>query len=216
LAVVAVTHLHDDHVGGVAALLENFRPPELWTGFAPDYPAWHRLEEKARGLGIRVRVLKQGDEFEFGGVAWQTLAPARGQPWTGKPRNDDSLVLRVRHGRHAFLLTGDIERRVEARMLEDGIPAGAQVLKVAHHGSRLSSLPPLLDHLRPAVAVISAGAGNIYRLPNAEIVRELRARHALILRTDLDGLVTVRSDGRCLTVEPSRLAGPAWTHWDLF
>lgn len=216
LAAVAVTHLHDDHVGGVAAILENFRPRELWTGFAPDYPAWRRLEEKARRLGIRIRLLKQGDDFEFGGAAWQTLSPARRQLWTGKPRNDDSLVLRVRHGRHAFLLTGDIERRVEARMLEDGIPAGAQVLKVAHHGSRLSSLPPLLDHLHPAVAVISAGAGNIHRLPSAETVNELRARHALILRTDLDGLVTVSSDGRFLAVELSRLAGPAWMHWDLF
>lgn len=216
LDVVAVTHLHDDHAGGIAALLDNFHPRELWSGFAPDYPVWHRLEEKARALGIRIRILKQGDRFDFGGAAWQVLAPAREQPWTGRPRNGDSLVLRARYGRHAFLLTGDIERREEARILEEGLAAGAQVLKVAHHGSRLSSLPPLLDRVRPAVAVISAGAGNVYGLPNAQVLNELRARHALVLRTDLDGLVSVRSDGRYLTVEPSRLAAPQWLEWDLF
>lgn len=216
LGAVAVTHLHDDHAGGIRAVLDNFRPRELWSGFAPDHPAWRQLSERARELGIRVRILKQGDEFDFGGAHWQALAPARGQSWTGRPRNGDSLVLRVRHGRHAFLLTGDIERSGEARLLEEGLAGGAQVLKVAHHGSRLSSLEPLLDRLSPAVAVISAGAGNSYGLPNAQVVEALRARHALVLRTDQDGLVTVRSDGRYLTVEPSRPGPTEWLRWDLF
>jgi competence protein ComEC len=216
LAAVAVTHLHDDHAGGIVALMENFRPREVWTAFTPENEAWLRIAEKARQRGIAVRVLHQGERFEFGGARWEVLAPVGGQNWKGKPRNNDSLVLRVRHGRHAFLLTGDIERGVEARLLEEGELEPVQVLKVAHHGSRLSTLPVLLDTLRPAVALISAGAGNMYGLPHPSVVEELRRRGMFVMRTDKDGLVTVRSDGRYLGVEPSRLARAQWSAWDLF
>ncbi|MBI4889476.1 MAG: ComEC/Rec2 family competence protein [Acidobacteria bacterium] len=216
VAVVAVTHLHDDHAGGIAALLRNFRPRELWTGFAPDHPAWNRLSSLARELRIAVRVLKQGDRLTLGGVEWQVLAPAREQPWSGKPRNNDSLVLRARHGRTAFLLTGDAERGVEARLMEEGLAAETQVLKVAHHGSRLSSMSAFLDLLHPAVAVISAGEGNAYHLPNVQVVEELRRRGITILRTDEAGQVSVSSDGRTITVDRWRRGRESGWSWDAF
>lgn len=204
LAFIAITHLHDDHAGGAAALMENFRPRELWTGFTPDTPLWRKLEAKAHALGIRVRQLREGEQFTQGGVRWDVLAPVSGQRWRGRAQNNDSLVLRLRHGRHVFLLTGDVETGVERRLLEQYPEARADVLKVAHHGSRRSSLPEWLQVLRPSVAMISAGLGNSYGLPHDKVIEELRQRHTTILRTDQDGLSTVVSDGRYLRIETMR------------
>ncbi len=199
--VIAVTHLHEDHAGGVAALVENFRPREVWAAFAEDTPLWRRIEAAARRAGARIRVLRQGDRCDLGGTACRVLAPARDQPWTGRPQNNDSLVLELRYGRHAFLLTGDIEAPVEARLAQDGLLAPVQVLKVPHHGSRRSATDWLLEKTRPAVALISAGENNGYGLPHPDTLARLRARRTLLLRSDTDGLVSVRSDGRYLEVE---------------
>ena len=113
-------------------------------------------------------------------------------------------MLRLRYGRHTFLLTGDIESGVERRLLEQYQDLQADVLKVAHHGSRRSNLPSWLAGVQPSVALISAGQGNSYGLPHPTVVDELIARRTLILRTDLDGLSTVLSDGRYLQLGNQR------------
>lgn len=201
LEVLVLTHLHEDHAAGAAAVIASFRPREIWTPFAPDTPLWRRIAHAAERAGARVRVFRQGDRCDLGGAACRVLAPAREQPWTGKPQNNDSLVLELRHGRHAFLLTGDIEAPVEARLAGEGMLGRVQVLKVPHHGSRRSATEWLLEVTRPAVALISAGEDNGYGLPHPETLGRLRAVRALVLRTDREGLVAVRSDGRYLEVE---------------
>jgi competence protein ComEC len=102
----------------------------------------------------------------------------------------------VHYGRHSFLLAGDIERQVE-RTLQ---PGRADVLKVAHHGSRTSSTEEFLDAVSPAFAIISAGLDNSYGHPNPDVLDRLERHRAVVLRTDLDGMITVRSDGRRLSV----------------
>jgi competence protein ComEC len=204
LDAIAVTHLHDDHAGGVGALIENFRPRELWVSFTPDSAVWRALAVKAQAQGVTVRVRKQGDRWALGGVEWRALAPAREQEWRGKEQNNDSLVLRLQHGRHTFLLTGDAEVGVQHRLMEENEIGHVDVLKVAHHGSGRSNSEVWLDTLRPAVALISAGWQNSYGLPSARVVGDLRRNHAYVLRTDQDGVVTVRSDGYGLSVERGR------------
>jgi competence protein ComEC len=77
----------------------------------------------------------------------------------------------------------------------------ADVLKVAHHGSRTSSTEEFLGAVRPAFALISAGFENSYGHPHPTVVERLREHHAAILRTDLDGMITIRTDGRRIKVE---------------
>jgi competence protein ComEC len=104
-------------------------------------------------------------------------------------------------------LSGDIERQIEAELVAEGLLRKTDVLKVPHHGSKTSSTAEFLDLLRPAFAVMSAGYENSYGHPHAEVLERYQERQACVLRTDLDGLVSVRSDGRRLRMGMGRWSG---------
>jgi competence protein ComEC len=193
LDVVVATHAHQDHIGGLAAVLDNFHPRELWTGANPD-PA---LSAHARRLGVRVIEKWAGARFDFSGAGIEILSPPAGYS-SAKAGNNDSLAFWVHYGSRSFLLEGDLERPMERLMLSDGLAIHADVLKVGHHGSKTSTIAPFLDTVAPEVAIISAGFQNSFGHPSPEVVQRLEDRHAAVLRTDLDGLVTVSTDGRLL------------------
>jgi competence protein ComEC len=100
-----------------------------------------------------------------------------------------------------------MERAIESQLLASGADLHADVLKVGHHGSRTSSIQPFLDAVSPSVALVSAGFENSFGHPHPDVLARLSARHAAILRTDLDGLVTARTDGRSLWFETQAWLG---------
>jgi competence protein ComEC len=191
--LMIATHSHQDHIGGLPAVMSNFRPKELWTGANP--PA--ELLELARRLGIPASRKHPAGHFELSGADLEVLAPADDYA-AERPGNNDSLVLRITYGSRSFLLTGDMERGIEAKLLAAGADLHADVLKVGHHGSRTSSTEPFLEAVSPSVALISAGFENSFGHPHPDVLGRLAARHAAILRTDLDGLVSARTDGHTL------------------
>jgi competence protein ComEC len=207
--VIALSHAHEDHIGGLPALTGDFHPRELWTGVTPESPTWCTLREKAAKNGVKIVALESPARFAFGGAEIEVLAPFSDYVPEDTPKNNDSLVLRVRYGRHSFLLSGDVERPIEYRMLQANELERTDVLKVAHHGSRTSSTEAFLSAVQPTFAVISAGFENNYGHPNREVIERLERHHAGVMRTDLDGLITVRSDGRRLSVETYRDAAEA-------
>ena len=201
------THAHADHIGGMPSLLANFHAKELWTGANSDNPAWNNLRDRASRDGVRIVPLHRGQRFNYGGAELEVLAPALDYVAKEAPHNNDSLAFRVTLGRHSFLLSGDIERQVEAELVAEGLLHKTDVLKVPHHGSKTSSTAAFLDLLQPAFAVMSAGFENSYGHPHAEVLERYAERQACVLRTDLDGLVTVRSDGRRLRMDMGRWSG---------
>ncbi len=210
LDAIAITHAHEDHIGGVKALLENFEVRELWTGAMPESQSWSAVRETALRRGVRIVPLRRGDRFDFGGAAIEALAPSPGREPGEAGSNNDSLVLRISFGKHAFLLTGDMEKQVEADLPD---PGRIDVLKVSHHGSRTSSTAAFLDAARPAFAIISAGFENSYGHPHRDVLARLAERGAMVLRTDRQGLIAVRSDGRRLSFETA--AGRSRETWAL-
>jgi competence protein ComEC len=199
--IVALSHAHEDHIGGLPALVADFHPRELWTGATPDSPAWRKLRDEAVRDGVKVVPLEAPTHFAFGRTSIEVLAPLPDYVPNDIPKNNDSLVLRIRYGSRSFLLSGDVEKPIERRMLEENEIQPTDVLKVAHHGSRTSSTEDFLSAANPAFAIISVGLDNSYGHPNRDVLERLTEHHAEILRTDQNGLVTVRTDGRHLSVE---------------
>jgi competence protein ComEC len=206
LDAIAITHAHEDHIGGVPALIADFHPREIWTGATPESPEWQAVRDRAARTGAAIVPMQSGKRFAFGGAEIEILAPSPDYIPLDEPKNNDSLVMRFTYGARSFLLTGDVERAIEREMLEAGEIRPADVLKVAHHGSRTSSTDEFLDAIHPAFAVISAGFENSYGHPHPAIVGRLADRHTEILRTDLNGLITIRTDGKHLSVETSHEA----------
>ena len=187
--VVVLTHAHTDHMGGMPAVLENFRPRELWVGADPHSAMFASLLAEAARLGIVVRHVHAGDHLTWGGVQVAVLSPGIAYSNPNAPRNDDSVVLRLQSGEASALLEGDAERPSEEAMVATGF-APVTLLKVGHHGSKTSSNPGFLAMARPQDAVISDGKGNPFGHPRAEVIARFAEAGTHLYRTDEMGLTT--------------------------
>ena len=204
--VAVITHPHPDHYGGLGAIVGRVPIGEVWdTGQAeaesPDGPVAAMLgrarEGEASVLGPSALCRRPR---RFGRATVRVIAPCpRYDP--GRDPNDNSFVLRVSFGRRAFLFTGDAEVHQEERAArEHGDRLRADVLKVAHHGSRTSSTSALLGVVRPQLAVVSAGRANRYGHPHGEALVRLKEAETRVLRLDRTGGAIVETDGERMTV----------------
>jgi competence protein ComEC len=189
LDVLVLSHAHSDHMGGMPAVMRNFRPRELWVSVDTSSEAYRTLLEEASSLGIKMRHLRAGGRIDWGGAQLSVLSPKAGYANPGEPANDDSLVLRLQYGRSSVLLEGDAEAPSENAMLRDDI-APVTLLKVGHHGSLTSTTPAFLARLAPKEAVISVGRDNTFGHPRPEVISRIAAGGTRLFRTDEFGLTT--------------------------
>lgn len=197
LDAVAISHAHSDHIGGMRAVLNNFRPRELWLGAMPSTPELTALLQQARDLGIAIVRRGAGDVFAFGGTEVRVLSPPRQDQPQNQARNNDSLVVRFAYGESAFLLEGDAEKKVERQLAI--LRPRADLLKIAHNGSATSTSEEWLQAVQPRAAFISVGVGNPFKHPRAEVLARLANAGVRTYRTDLNGAVSFYLDGRSVT-----------------
>jgi competence protein ComEC len=197
LHALALTHPDPDHIGGAPTILRDFGPVEIWEGVpVPRHPARRDLAFEAARRRIGWRTMRAGDRMDDGGAVIDVLHP-RPPDWERQQaRNDDSLVLDVRLGGVSILLTGDIGRDTERAILSSIRPAAVRILKAAHHGSATSTSADFLRAARPAAVVFTAGRDNRFGHPAPAVVARVQGSGAQIFRTDVDGAITVSTDGR--------------------
>jgi competence protein ComEC len=217
--LAVLTHPHPDHYGGLRAVLDRLPISELWdTGqgeaereLSGTSAETAQLLDLARARGTRVRKPAElCDRVHRAGPARiHVLWPCPSYDSTHDP-NDNSLVLRIEFGQHALVFAGDAEQHAEAQLVARGALRHADVLKVGHHGSRTSTGPALLAAVSPAIAIISAGAGNRFGHPHPEVTERLRARGTRVFNLADTGGALFESDGTRYTLRT--LAGTAVQH----
>ena len=197
LDVVAISHAHSDHIGGMRSVIANFHPQELWYGVESPAPGFREVEQTARAFGLRLRQFSSGETLDFGGVHVRVLNPQPGWPARDPAQDDESLVLRLQYGNTSALLVGDAHKRIENFLVHEN--PQADFLKIGHHGSSTSSSPEFLEAVNPRFAVASVGFYNSFGHPRPEVMQRFAGRHIITYRTDLAGAVSFFLDGKTVT-----------------
>jgi beta-lactamase superfamily II metal-dependent hydrolase len=202
-----LSHPHLDHIGGAQAVLDEVQVARVIDpAFPHPIATYEHLLDRIRQLGITFTRGERGGSVDLGrDVHLEIFEPH--DPFLANSRSDvnaNSLVVRLHTGSVRVLFAGDAERETESRLLADQPDVRAEVLKVAHHGSRYASGAAFLDAVAPRYAVISCGVGNDYGHPHEQTLQALAARHIEVHRTDLEGDVTMTTDGSAVVVQAAR------------
>ena len=208
--VLIATHPDSDHVGGADEVLSAFDVLSVYhPGYVKDTSTYRAFLSAASAEGCPIYTDDQidpGDLIPFGKTVTQVLSIDADAP----DSNSASIVLRVTYGSVGFLFTGDIDFDIENQMMSDhSLDLDADILKVAHHGSKYATSDAFLGVATPAIGIISVGAGNTYGHPSQETLARLASHGVTVYRTDLDGTVVVTTDGENWDVgfeSPSPLA----------
>jgi competence protein ComEC len=200
--VVVGTHPHEDHIGGLDTVINQFAVEKIFMpGVSATSKTFEDVMQAIKNKGLTITNPVPGTSFNLNSATCAILAP-------NSPKYEDansySIVIRVLYGGFSFLFTGDAQIDSEKEMLDRGYALKSDVLKVGHHGSSTSTSPDFLKAVAPRVAVISVGKDNDYGHPHNETLNKLNAAGIKTYRTDLNGSVIVSSDGGNYTIKTEK------------
>jgi len=205
---LVLTHPDPDHFKGLNFIASQFSIGQFWdNGFQTNSESYLKLKKTIDERKIKTQSLHDETPLRIiNGVEISILNPPVLNATQRKDRNlldlnNSSLVMKLRFKNVSVLLTGDIGKEAEGRMLRTGCSLKADILKVPHHGSSSSSSPLFLEKVKPTYAILSVGERNIGKLPHPEVLRRYEQLGSRIFRTDKQGAITVITDGENIEVK---------------
>lgn len=198
LDYVIGTHPDADHIGGLDVVIYKF---ECDTIILPDFEkntaTYRDVIDTIDNKGYRITRPEVGKTYNLGQAEFTIVSPVSDD--YGDDANNYSVGIRLVYGDTSFLLAGDAEEEAEEDMLLSGQNLKADVFKASHHGSRTSNTEEFLEAVNPQYAVISCGENNSYGHPHSQTLNTFRAMGIKVFRTDEQGTIIIKSDGKELT-----------------
>jgi competence protein ComEC len=205
---LVLTHPDPDHLKGLNFIASHFSIGQFWdNGYQTDSEPYSQLKETLFMKGVNGLPMNEMIPSQMiNGVQVSILNPqVRSPSYAVHPNpsflNNQSLVMKLRFKNISILLTGDIEKEAEYRILKEGYPLKADILKIPHHGSSSSSSPFFINEVEPTYAILSVGERNIGRLPHPEVLKRYEQLGSKIFRTDRHGAITIITDGKKIEIK---------------
>lgn len=199
---ILATHADTDHIQGLTDVAKNFKVRAAFFGRTPfedkDFAELYEVLQKKK---IETITISQGDELQIGDVKIQVLFPEKDESERAISDNNHSVVLRIVFGAKKFLLTGDIEKETETKLLQNPSFLKSDVVKVAHHGSKTSSILEFINATNAEYAIIPVGKKSIFGHPHKEVVERWLNSNVKIKTTGERGTISVSTDGKDLRIE---------------
>lgn len=204
LDYVVCTHPHDDHIGGMPEIIDNFDiGTVIMTDSSTTTESYSKLIDSIKSKNLKITKAQVGMCKKLGGAEFTVISPSKKY----EDLNNTSVVLRLSYKNNSFLFTGDASEEAENDMISGGAELKADVLKVGHHGSKTATSEAFLKKVQPSYAVISVGQDNTYGLPDNIITQRLADARIKTMRTDINGIISIHSDGTKLNIKEEKQSG---------
>ncbi|MDK0749607.1 ComEC/Rec2 family competence protein [Clostridium perfringens] len=198
--IAIATHPHEDHIGGMDEVLENF---DVKSFYAPKVAhttkTYENMLKAVKNEGLKIKQIKEGTKIDLGkDTEVQVYSPVKSQY---EELNNYSPVMKISYGQNSFMFTGDAESLVEKEILNENKDLKADVLKLGHHGSHSSTSEEFLKAVDPSIAIVSCAKYNKYGHPHKETMSNLKKAGITVYETFRDGDITISSNGKKLDVK---------------
>ena len=192
--IAIATHPHEDHIGGMDEVLENF---DVKSFYAPKVAhttkTYENMLKAVKNEGLKIKQIKEGTKIDLGkDTEVQVYSPVKSQY---EELNNYSPVMKISYGQNSFMFTGDAESLVEKEILSENKDLKADVLKLGHHGSHSSTSEEFLKAVDPSIAIVSCAKDNKYGHPHKETLDLIKKYKLRVYRNDKDGDIVLSSDG---------------------
>lgn len=205
------SHYDEDHISGLISILENYQVSNvLCPDYKKDTKIYKSFKNSLKKSKANIIHPKKGDNFNISDAKIKILWP---NEYKNSSDNDNSIVLKLKYGNMSFLFPADASVNVEDQLIYSGFNLKSDVVMLGHHGSKYSTSNEFLEEVDPKLAIISVGNNNRYGHPSNRVVKLLNDKNIKILRTDMDGDITINCDGNRIKVKTNKSNKNSKINW---